>query len=77
MDVADHTGQGTEEGDDTSNTRQEEVSVQYNSSRDERQARQDTGSVSTVNGAVDVEVGTMANQIFQVNAGMVSAQVTS
>ena len=32
--------------------------------------------MSTVRGAVDVEVSTMADQIAQVNAGMVAAQVT-
>jgi len=36
MDVADRTGQETEEGDDTSNMMQEEVSAQDDSSHDER-----------------------------------------
>jgi len=48
MDVADRTGKETEEGDDTSNTTQEEVSAQDNSSPDETQERQDTGRVSNV-----------------------------
>ena len=76
MDVVDRPGQETEEGDDTSNTMQEEVSTQENSSPDESQARQDTGIVSTVTGVVDVEVGTLADQIAQVKAGMVATQVT-
>jgi len=38
--------------------------------------RKDTRRVSTVTGAVDVEVGTLADQIAQVNVGMVAAQVT-
>ena len=76
MDVVDRPGQEKEEGDETSNTMQEEVSAQDNSSPVESQDRQDTGKVSTVTGAVDVEVGTMADQIVKVNAGMVEAQVT-
>ena len=76
MDVANRRGHETEEGDDTSNTMQEDVSAQDDSSHDERQARQDTEIVSTVTGAVDVEVGALADQIAQVNAGTVAAQVT-
>ena len=77
MDMADCMGQETEEGDDTSNKMQEEVSAQDNSSSpDESQERQDTGIVSTVTGAVDVEVDTLADQVAQVNTGMVAAQVT-
>jgi len=76
MDVADRTGHETEEGDDTSNTMQEKVSAQDNSSHDESRARQDTGIMSTVTGAVDVEVGALADQIAQVKAGMVATQVT-
>jgi hypothetical protein len=52
MDVADRPGQEKEENDDTSNTMQEEVSVQDNSSPDERQDRQDTERVSTVTGGL-------------------------
>ena len=74
--VADRPGQGKEENDDTSNTMQGKVSAQDTSSPDERQDRQHTGSVSTVTWAVDVEVGTLADQIAQVNVGMVKAQVT-
>jgi len=69
MEVAERPGQEKEENDDTSNMMQEEVSAQDNSSSDERQDRQDTGRV-------DVEVGTLADQIAQVNAGIVAAQVT-
>ena len=54
----------------------EDVSAADNSSPDERQDRQDTGRVSTVTGLVDMEVGTLVDQIAQVNAGMVAAQVT-
>ena len=75
MDVADCPGQEMEEGDDTSKTMYEEVSAQDNSWPDESQARQDTGIVSTVTGTVDV-VGVLADQITQVNVGMVAAQVT-
>jgi len=74
--MSDRPGLEKEEGDDTSNTMQEEVSAQDNPSPDESRDRQDTGRVSTVKGAVDVEVGTLADQIAQVNAGMVVAQVT-
>ena len=76
MDVADRTGHETEEGDDTSNTMQEEVSAQDDSSHDESQATQDTGIMSTVTGAVDMVVGALADQIAQVNAGLVAAQLT-
>jgi len=76
MDVADRTGQETEEGDDTSNTRQEVVSAQDNSSPDERQGRQDAGILNTVTEAVHVEVGALADQIAQVIARMVAAQIT-
>jgi len=76
MDVADLTGHEKEEGDDTCNTMQEEVSAQDNSSHDESQTRQDTGILSTVTGAVDVEVGALADQIAQVNGRTVAAQVT-
>ena len=76
MDVADSTRQRNGEEDGTSNTMQEEVSAQDDRSPDERQDRQDTGRVSTVTGPVDMEVGTLADQIVQVNAGMVAAQVT-
>ena len=76
MDVADRPGQEMEEDDDASNSMQEEASPQDNSSPDERQDRQDTGRVSTFTGAVDVEVGTLADQIALVNAGMEAAQVT-
>jgi len=75
MDMADCPGQEKEEDDDTSNTMQEEVSAQDNSSPDKRQERQDTGRVSTVMGVVDVEVGMLADQIAQVNTGMVAVQV--
>ena len=50
MDVANRPDQEKEEGDDTSNTTQEEVSAQDNSSPDESQDKQDTGRVSTVMG---------------------------
>jgi len=74
--VADRPGQEKEKEDDASNTMQEEASPQDNSSPDERQDRQDIGRVSTFTGAVDVEVGTLADQIGLVNAGMGAAQVT-
>jgi hypothetical protein len=76
MDVADYPGQEKEENDDTSNTKQEEVLAQGNSSPDESQDRQDTGVVRIVTGVVDMEVGTLADQIAQVNMGMVAVQVT-
>ena len=76
IDVADRPGQEKEKEDDASNTMQEEASPQDNSSPDERQDRQDIGRVSTFTGAVDVEVGTLADQIGLVNAGMGAAQVT-
>jgi hypothetical protein len=75
MDVADSPRQEKGE-DDTSNTMQEDVSAQDNPSTDERQDRQDTGRVSTFTGPVDMEVGTLVDQIAQVSAGMVAAQVT-
>ena len=76
LDMTDRPGQEKEE-DDTSNTMQQEVSAQENSSSpDERQERQDTRRVSTDTGVVDVEVGTLAAQIAQVNAGILAAQVT-
>jgi hypothetical protein len=74
-DVGDRPGQGNEEDDDTSNTMQEEVPAQDISSPDERQDRQDTGRASIVTGAVDMEVGTLADQIALVTAGMVMVQV--
>jgi len=76
MDMTDRPGQEKEENDNISYTMQEEVSAQDNPSPDERQDRQDTRRVSTVTGAIDVEVGTLAAQIAQVNAGMVAAQLT-
>jgi len=54
---------------------QEEVPAQDISSPDERQDRQDTGRASIVTGAVDMEVGTLADQIALVTAGMVMVQV--
>jgi len=50
--------------------------AQGNSSPDESQDRQDTGVVRIVTGVVDMEVGTLADQIAQVNMGMVAVQVT-
>ena len=50
MDVANCMGHETEEGDDTSNTMQEEVLAQDNLSHDKSQARQDTGIVSSYGG---------------------------
>ena len=75
MDVADSPRQEKGE-DDKSNTMQEDVSAQDNPSTDQRQDRQATGRVSTLTGPVDMEVGTLVDQIAQVNAGMVAAQVT-
>ena len=74
-DVGDRPGQGNEEDDDTNNTMQEEVPAQDISSPDERQDRQDTGRASIVTGAVDMEVGTLVDQIALVTAGMVMVQV--
>ena len=76
MDVADRPRQEKGEDDDTSNMMQEDVLAQDSPSPDERQNRQDTGRMSTVTGPVDMEVGTLVDQIAQVNAGMVAAQVT-
>jgi hypothetical protein len=73
--VADRPRQRKEE-DDTNNTMPEDVSAQDNTSPDKRQDRQDTGSLSIVTGPVHMEVGTLVDQIAQVNAGMVVAQVT-
>jgi len=50
--------------------------AQDNPSPDKRQDRQDTGRLSIVTGPVHMEVGTLVDQIAQVNAGMMVAKVT-
>ena len=62
--------------ENTSNTTQEEASAQDNASTWWKQDRQYTGRKSNVTGAVDVEVGMLADQIARVNVGIVAAQVT-